>query len=249
MSNFIDVKDIGINAVSHSRMKTHEGCPRKAMFKFVQKLKEPGNEAMNRGLAMHKELEDWVNLTLHNKHEEGDTVSIPRTKIYDKIRSDLAEVMEWAINRWGKMSNEREYLIFPEQQVAFDKEWLQCDWFGANAWMRVVYDLTAYSPDKKRWELWDYKSGKVYDDHDQQADLYALSAFKQGAEQVTVKFYYLDKDMVQPYHYDVSEVAGLLDTILSRAAAVTEDRTWATNPSWKCKWCHFQKAKGGPCVH
>lgn len=60
MSDFISVKDIGIQAVSHSRMKTHEGCPRKAMFKFIDKLKEPPNDAMERGLAMHQELENWL---------------------------------------------------------------------------------------------------------------------------------------------------------------------------------------------
>lgn len=236
--SFIDVKDVGIQAVSHSRMKTHEGCPRKAMYKFIQKLKEPGNEAMERGLKLHKDLENYViSLTQDKKVNRN----IPHDGVYKIISSSILEAIK---GRWFETKE-----VLPEQQVAFDKDWNVTSWFGPAAWMRVVYDLSIYEKDKSHAELWDYKSGKVYDDHDQQADLYALSAFKQGYEAVTVKFFYLDKDIVQPYNYDQSEVPALEEAVQERAEKVTSDRTFPTNPSWRCKYCHFRRDNGGPCVH
>ena len=233
--SFIDVKDLGIRAVSHSRMKTHEGCPRKAMYKFIDKLQEPGNDAMNRGLEVHKELENWL-LCVNGKKYEG-TGTAPRGKVYDVIRGDVSDYSRY------------RYEVNPEQQVAFDKEWNVCDWFGANAWMRVVFDLAATSPCKNHIFIGDYKTGKVYDDHDQQADLYAVAGYQMGAASVDVAFYYIDQNQVQRYTYDRDELEQLVSVVEARAAQVTEDRIFATNPSWRCKYCHFRKENGGPCVH
>ena len=183
-SSFIDMKDIGIQAVSHSRMKTHEGCPRKAMYKFVEKIKEPGNDAMNRGLEVHSGYEHWL-----LKHT------------------------------------------------------------GPAAWMRVVFDSAFTSPNKEHIVLNDYKTGKVYDDHDDQAELYAVAGRKMGAKKVNVKFYYMDQNTVQPYKFDENELDALVDKIEARALKVTSDRLFPTKPSWKCKWCFFSKQKGGKCAH
>ena len=115
--------------------------------------------------------------------------------------------------------------------------------------MRVVFDFIGTSPDGNHMLLGDYKTGKVYDDHDLQADLYAVAGYIMGAASVDVKFYYIDQDMVQLYTYDREELEALTEVVEARALKVTSDRTYATNPSWKCKYCHFRKENGGPCVH
>lgn len=233
--SFISVEDIGITAVSHSRMKTHESCPRKAKYKFIDRLKEPGNEAMERGLKLHKELENWMK----------NGTPIPRTPIYNKIREHISDFY----NCGESATNPVKYIVKAEQQAAFDKDWNPCDWFAANAWMRVVYDYSAWSPCGTHATLGDYKTGKIYDDHDQQADLYALSAFKSGAKRVDVYFYYLDQNVVQPYHYEERELPSLEAAVAERADKVTSDRVFPTNPSWRCRYCHFRRENGGPCAH
>ena len=237
--SFIKTEDIGIQAVSHSRMKTHEGCARKAKYKFIDKLKEPSNEAMDRGLEKHKELENWVNAVIGEPF--GGSGAIPRSGIYDRIRDHCAQ------DFWGKGSP--KYDVKAEMQVAFNREWAMCDWFGPEAWMRVVFDAVGVSPCGNHIVLYDWKTGKVYDDHDEQANLYAVAGYYMGAASVDVKFFYLDQNIIQPYNYDREELEGLVKDIEARAEAVTSDRIFATNPSWRCKYCHFRRENGGPCAH
>mgnify|MGYP003643187511 CR=1 FL=1 len=239
-SSFIDMKDIGIQAVSHSRMKTHEGCPRKAMYKFVEKIKEPGNDAMNRGLEVHSGYEHWL-LKHTGKPTDGKDGMLPVFPISSVIEKDVKEY-------WDLPRAER-YDIQAEQQVAFDKDWNVTSWFGPDAWMRVVFDSAFTSPNKEHIVLNDYKTGKVYDDHDDQAELYAVAGRKMGAKKVNVKFYYMDQNTVQPYKFDENELDALVDKIEARALKVTSDRLFPTKPSWKCKWCFFSKQKGGKCAH
>ena len=237
--SFINQEDVGIQAVSHSRMKTHEGCPRKAKYKFIDKLKEPPNPAMERGLEIHKNLEHWVNAVFANEvHEEYDGSTV-RGGIYDHIRTVCSE------DFLGKP----KYIVEAERQVAFNRNWEVVDWFAPDCWVRVVFDVVATSPCGSHMFLYDWKTGKIYDDHDDQADLYAVAAYKMGARAADVKFFYIDQDTVQPYEYSTDELESLVADVEARAELVTSDRLFPTNPGWRCKYCHFRRENGGPCAH
>jgi CRISPR/Cas system-associated exonuclease Cas4 (RecB family) len=237
--SFISAEDIGIQAVSHSRMKTHESCPRKAKYKFIDKLKEPGSPAMDRGLEIHKGLEEWCKFMLGREHDIDASTKIPSNGVYRTIREDLR-----ALNK-----GQDKYKVEPELQVAFNKDWKIVDWFAPDTWMRVVFDFVAVSQCGNHMVLGDYKTGKVYDDHDDQADLYAVAGYYMGAASVDVKFYYVDQNTIQPYEYDRDELEALVAEIEARAEKVTSDRIFPTNPSWRCKYCHFRAENGGPCPH
>ena len=49
-----------ITSWSFSRWNVYEECPAKAKYKFIDKLKEPGSAAMDRGTALHKQCEDFL---------------------------------------------------------------------------------------------------------------------------------------------------------------------------------------------
>ena len=53
-----------IYALSNSRINTYDpdqgGCPKKAYYKFILKLKEPENDAMARGQRLHKMQQDLI---------------------------------------------------------------------------------------------------------------------------------------------------------------------------------------------
>jgi CRISPR/Cas system-associated exonuclease Cas4 (RecB family) len=235
--SFIDLKDIGIVAVSHSRMKTHEACARKAMYKFIDKLPEPSNEAMDRGLAEHKRLENWLRKLIQAKYDEPSTMG--DSKVHKAIEKELCDLYASG------------YRLAPEQQMAFTKHWERvCTWFEPAVWMRVIADFMATKDDHA--VAGDYKTGQVYDDHDLQADLTAMALFTRHPEvqRVDIRFYYLDIDTIQPYTYHrAEEFDTLRASTIERAERVIQDRTFATNPSWRCKRCHFRKENGGPCVH
>jgi CRISPR/Cas system-associated exonuclease Cas4 (RecB family) len=222
--SFIKMEDIGIQQLSHSRMKTHEQCPRKARYKFIDKLKEPSSEAMDRGSRVHKELEDWLAGELGTLRSE---VQVPTTGVYAAIRSKVAELIADG------------YDVSPERQAAFTVDWEPCPWFGPQVFMRVVYDWEAVKD--QHAVLCDYKTGKMYDDHEQQAKLYALGAFKEHkVNAVEVVFYYIDQCMMKVFKYTRDDEFGLQAGVMERANRVRMDRLFPTNPSWKCKYCHFR---------
>ena len=45
---------------SYSRLKVFESCPKKAEYAFIQRIKEPGNKAMDRGKDIHKMCEEYI---------------------------------------------------------------------------------------------------------------------------------------------------------------------------------------------
>ena len=45
---------------SYSRLKTFEDCPKKAEYAYIQRIKEPGNKAMDRGKDIHKLCEEYI---------------------------------------------------------------------------------------------------------------------------------------------------------------------------------------------
>jgi hypothetical protein len=52
---------------SYSRLKVFESCPKKAEYAFIQRIKEPGNKAMDRGKDIHKMRadRDWETLLIY----------------------------------------------------------------------------------------------------------------------------------------------------------------------------------------
>lgn len=231
--SFIKVEDVGIQQLSHSRMKTHEQCPRKAKYKFIDRLKEPENEAMARGLQVHQELERWL---LAETTGSTEAPALPATGVYAAIRNRVKDLIS------------KEYHLYPEQQVAFDIDWNLCNWFGPQVFMRVVYDFVAVGADHV--VVCDYKTGKRYDDHELQAKLYALGAFKEhDVSEVEVVFFYLDLGEMQVYKYTSKDAWPLQVGVMERANRVRGDRMFPTKPSWLCRYCHFRKENGGPCAH
>ena len=51
-----------IKAWSFSRYDTYKQCPFKAKLRYIDKLKEPKSEAMERGSDIHKLCEDYISL-------------------------------------------------------------------------------------------------------------------------------------------------------------------------------------------
>lgn len=219
-----------IQQLSHSRMKTWEQCPRKAKYKFIDKLKEPGSEAMDRGLAVHKQIEEWI---------KGGCADKCPPAAAGRGRSIMGYISQ---------ANANGADIHTELQVAVNADWKRTEWFGHDVYQRVVYDLLIIHEDYAM--VADHKTGKVYDDHEQQMELYAASVMSiYGVDEVECVIFYLDQNHTQSCKYDSSNLDALKRRVDDRARVIMSDRTFATNPSYKCRWCHFRKENGGPCPH
>lgn len=214
-----------ITAWSFSRWKDYEQCPRKAKYKHVDKLKEPGSSAMQRGSDIH---------TLAERYLKAELPALPNelclfTKEFKALQKKKPGV---------------------EAEWAFKDDWSRTDWFNKEAWLRIKVDAYAF-PKKKAMDVIDHKTGKPKDDHDLQLSLYAMGGFLifPEVETITSRLWYLDAGKEDKAVFKRTELGGLRRDWLDRVKRMMTDTRFPACPGNYCRWCHFRKSNGGPCEY
>src|ERR1017187_901275 len=211
-----------ITAWSFSRFMDYFRCPALAKYKHVDKLREPGNAAMDNGSLVHKQAEDFTN---------GKLKALP---------ASLARFpKEFAALKKAK--------AITECQWCFDKNWEPVGWFDARAWCRIKVDAHAINGTKVT--IIDHKTGKEHDDHQWQRDLYALGALLTYPYATIVKasHWYLDAGVVRETVYRAADLPRLKKEWVDRTTPMLSDKRFAPSPGKHCSWCFFSSAKNGPC--
>lgn len=217
-----------ITAWSYSRWGTYTDCPLKAKYKFIDKLPEPGSPAMDRGSAIHKMAEDYVNAPAK-----------PAPKLPDELKLVKAEL------NMARKGNPK-----CEQEWCFDSEWEPTGWFAKNAWCRVKTDLVFGRKDEV--VIVDHKTGKRKDEHLNQLSLYALGAFIQYPviEKVSTEVWYIDHGAPHAQaSYERNELEDIKAAWMEKTRPMLSDTQFAPRPGNGCRWCHFRKGNGGPCQY
>ena len=219
----------GIKTWSYSRYGTYTQCPLKAKLKFIDKLSEPGSDAMDRGTAIHLLAETFV--TAPGR--------VP------KLAAELAFFGD-------EFRLARRTPHFVEQEWGFTREWKPCTWDDPDVWLKAKADL-GFEPYKDHPDLLrlvDHKTGKRRDEHSNQLSLYALCAFLlfDKINVVETEVWYLDQGKpVLKSLYNRSEVPMLKALWEQNVKSMFNDTFFAPRPSYLCRWCHFRKDNGGPC--
>ena len=220
-----------INAWSYSRWSTYDECPQRARFVYIDKLPEPGSQAMERGSQIHKTLERYVqdsNAMCEIPHEFGRLRGMAR--VY-KVRGAK-----------------------PEVQVAFNRAWQRVDWFSPDVYVRGIFDLVVV--DNGQAVVIDYKTGKYRDSHEEQGELFALLAFLAypATSSVRVEFWYVDakpdeRCRTERVYKRVDWLDRLKEKWQRRGDEMTTAEDFPARPGQACRWCHFRAANGGQCRH
>lgn len=214
-----------ITAWSYSRYSDYEQCPAKAMYKHVMKLKDPGNEAMQRGSDIHKLAEDFAS---------GRLKKLPTELIQFKE--------EFMLLKKAKPSCEQEW--------AFDTAWRRTDWFAKEAWLRVKMDAAYYLPKLREAHVIDHKTGRYKPGtYTEQMELYGMTALMvfPEADKVTCKLWFLDSGDEVAVIFTRADLPALKKKWLTRTKSMLNDKRFAPKPGNHCRWCPFSKVKGGPC--
>lgn len=236
-----------ITAWSFSRWNDYNSCPRKAMYKHVMKMKEPGSAAMDRGTAIHKLAEDYV---------KGTVPRLPaELKLFDAFMKKMK----------AKYKKERGTMIV-EDNWAFDGAWGPSRWDDwANCVVRIKLDL-AYS-EGTTLHIVDYKTGKFSEykneEYKAQQELYALAGLLRfpTAETVLPQLAYLDQGFSYPrpanptsgfegdpeFVFTRKDEPRLIKVWGQRTKKMLADTTFKPTPGNACTYCHFRKNNGGPC--
>lgn len=219
-----------IHALSWSRINTHSKCAKLAYYKFVEKIKDPGGFASDRGSNIHKMAEEY--LMAGEEH--------PLPPVLSKVGSVLYELRG--------LENKTV-----ERQLSWDKNWDECEWFYPGTYMRAIMDFTGeLSPTRMR--IVDHKTGKVYPDHPEQLELMVLCAMHLAEwdhiDEFVVNDLYIDQGFMSSdtmyVREQFKELHDKWDPIFEK---VTSDDIFGANPGSACKWCFVSAKKGGPCEH
>jgi CRISPR/Cas system-associated exonuclease Cas4 (RecB family) len=137
---------------------------------------------------------------------------------------------------------------YPEHKVAVNRNWEPVGFEDPDAFMRSVLDLK-YIINPQEIAVYDWKTGKIYDDHVDQKRLYAAMVFAEHPEVRIIRstHTYLDlgKNVVVSFHKD--EAKDLQTMWRQRAEEVEKDLDFMPSPSHRCIWCGYSKKVGGPC--
>lgn len=214
-------------AVSYSGIQLYNQCPAAFRYKYILKIKgpEPTPEtapALFRGKRLHQEIEDLLT----------------------GKRMTLSEDISFY---QGFFESMREQGALPEEKYAYTADWKRCEFDADEAMIRGILD--AIYLDGDHLHVWEFKSGKIYAEHEKQRALYALFgmlAYPQ-AKVCRVTNIYLDqrKNAVSEYS---SDMVPSYQWVWERSVNKTQPpQPYPEQPSWRCKFCPYSNKVGGRC--
>jgi hypothetical protein len=208
---------------SYSSVSTYESCPAKWKYGYIDNLPSPPSAAMARGSRLHSDCENYV---------KGDLMVVPFE--LKKVALRLEDYKQ----KGGKA--EAIWLL--------DKTWKPN---ADNPWIKGIVDLHYFTPGVI--QIVDYKSGREYPEHREQLELYAIMGLCMFPELKRAEYtaLYLDGGYTSN---DGAVLRGdMLDSKMNnwntRAIRIFEDNKYEPTPSVQsCKWCDYNRKKGGPCL-
>jgi RecB family exonuclease len=238
---------IQISAWSYSRYQKYTQCPFLAKCLYITKLKEPDSPAGVKGTRVHAIAALVVSGKLPKPDRDNSQFMPELQKILKsgKLPDELSTFTE-------EFKALKKARVLCESEWAFTKDWVPTSWFGHDCWLRIKVDAHYLEGRKKPTVvIIDHKTGKIHEDHALQRSLYALGAFLQypDAARVKASHWYLDQGEEKSDEWTRDQLEALKTEWLKRTRAMMNDTTFAPNPSAACRWCVFEKAKGGPCVY
>jgi hypothetical protein len=232
-----------ITSWSFSRYSDYKQCPLKAKLKHVDRIKEPGSDALNRGAAIHDLAEQYI-----------------KGKIKARTFPVELKAFEAEFKMMKAQYKKKINGMVVEDNWAFTKDWDETQWDNwTQCWVRIKLDC-AHHQDLETLIVTDWKTGKFRveqnEDYVEQLELYALSALllHPHIEKVLPRLVYLDQGTIYPEQpedvlFTRADIPMLKKKWEKRVKPMMSDKIFAPRPNDKCKWCWYgqsKKAAGGP---
>ena len=197
-------------AWSYSSLTLYEKCPHAYKLRYIDKCKEPPNEAMERGNKIHTEVENFLT------HQGDLSEETQKLKAYYNGMRHLQPIIE---EPWG-----------------FDANWQPTSW--DTAWCRMKLD--AYIPGKFfqiiDHKTGKYRPVSAIS----QGQLYAIGASIKFPEsdKFEVTFAYVDSGELKVTTYTRPKIEKFKQRFTERAMKLNIDRKFESKPHlYNCKYC------------
>ena len=218
-----------INRWSYSRISKYQNCAASVRFRYIDKLPDEAGPEAKLGKIIHADAEDYL---------LGDREDLPVTMLqFEGLMEDLLEA-------------DAE----PEASWYFDADWNPIEYDAKKNpegpedwWLITIVDALVLGEFTAR--VIDFKTGKERAEHQDQLELYAVSAFARypHLEEVEWEIWY------------TATGAWVGDTIVredfellkrkwtAKANHLMSDTEYRPRPNVLCGWCTYNTNAGGPC--
>ncbi len=215
-----------MTAKSYTQVSSYEKCPKQYSFRYVERIKvdRVKSPAAERGTIIHQSIEDYMNGKATHVH--------PEIASYEEWLGDL------------KKDGAKSELSF-----CLNDMWEPVDWNSPEGYIRGYIDLIYDDYAGDGLILYEFKTGKKYDDHPIQGHLYSVAArILYSRTVINVITVYLDlKENVEIDYKGSYSVDKYLWS--ARIDKLDADPYYAPRPGPYCNWCDYAKSKGGPCQY
>lgn len=215
-------------AYSYSRISTFEDCKAKYNFSYLEKIDIPfiPSPAMERGTDIHNSVEAFILGQAEQLHPE--------------IHQHYGQFF------FGLREN---YECMPEHRWAFDWDWREIDYDSPDAMVRGFMDLKLVPADDNI-QVYEFKTGKIYPNHTSQQLLYGTAALVQHPEieGVDVTNIYFDLKKNKKIYYPQAMLREYKPMWTKKIEEIENCEEFIPEPGYRCRWCRFSKANGGPCA-
>ena len=109
--------------------------------------------------------------------------------------------------------------------------------------------IDASTEEKSTLVIWEWKSGKIYDDHKEQRRAYAVFAHAHWPEYdyYEVRTVYFDQRKRSKLKVKPKQIKIYREQFEERVGLMSIDTMYSPRPGFYCKWCGYSKYLGGPC--
>lgn len=215
-------------SLSISGWNTWDQCGKKYYYSYVEgRPRGPAHPAAARGTEIHNSVEKFMLKETEDLHPE--------------IR-----------RRYGQFFMQlRHHNPIPEIKWAVNQNWEPCEFDDPDRMWRGVIDLACdMNEGEKILDLYEWKSGRLYDSHKYQMELYALIGLVkwENAELARCTNVYFDQpNDPPPLEINRKDIEGYMMIWRKRYEDVMKDEIYAENPGWYCRYCDHSRQNNGPC--
>lgn len=204
-------------AWSHTRLSDFEQCPKMFHHKNILKdVPKPSGEHLIRGRDVHKHLENAVKGT-------------------DALPPHLHHCQQLID---GLVANSDE--VHAEVQYTLTEGLAETTWFSKTAWVRMAWDVIALKD--RVAHVWDWKTGKVKDNHSQLA-LFAAGVMRKYTwiDEVKTTYIWVDhkKSTSKSFPNTPAVFNGLWQDFSERSECIQLANEAGNWPAIKNKYCHW----------
>ena len=220
--------------LSHTRTKTFKQCPLKAKLAYIDKIAAPQNEALARGNAVHKEIENFLvgkikRMSSAIKHQ--DYIKALYKRNGGKGLVEYGMYFDYLLSPIGKDT----YLRYGGVQIKADYIFMEKD-------SAVIVD---------------WKTGKhspyAQSDYVEQLEMYAVALFRQypKLKNVEVVIYFVDSGTEVATAYTKKQADKIHKELVLEFDGILKEKKYIPTPNRLCEWCHYRKSNkecgGGQC--